>query len=89
LLTCQPLSVRDYQHHASQRWVHHTLKAHDISAVLAFSEPMAQYVPQVTGKPMVRVMDLMSPAEAEVLRELARLGRLPGIQPGTGGVPAP
>jgi sugar transferase (PEP-CTERM/EpsH1 system associated) len=59
LLTGQPLSVRYYQHHALQRWVRHTLEAHDISAVLAFSGPMAQYVPQDMDKPMIRVMDLV------------------------------
>jgi sugar transferase (PEP-CTERM/EpsH1 system associated) len=59
LLTGQPLSVRYYQHRALHRWVRQTLAAHDIGAVLAFSAPMAQYVPTAPGQQLLRVMDLV------------------------------
>jgi sugar transferase (PEP-CTERM/EpsH1 system associated) len=59
LLAGQPLSVRYYQHRALQRWVLQTLAAHDIAVALAFSGPMAQYVPTDVGWPLLRVMDLV------------------------------
>lgn len=59
LLAGQPLSVRYYQDRTLHRWVTDTLAAHDIRAVLAFSGPMAQYVPANPDRPLLRVMDLV------------------------------
>lgn len=60
LLTGEALSVAYYRHRTMQRWVRHTLDQHRITTALAFSGPMAQYLPPATRHGLLlRVMDLV------------------------------
>ena len=60
LVTDEPFSLPYFRHARLQRWVNRTLDAHAIGTALAFSGPMAQYLPSHTehGK-LMRVMDLV------------------------------
>lgn len=60
LLRDEALSLPYFRHAALQRWVGKTLEEHHIRACLAYSGPMAQYLPAVTshGK-LWRVLDLV------------------------------
>ncbi len=60
LVTDEPLSLPYFRSARLQRWVNRMLDAHAIDTALAFSGPMAQYLPSHTehGK-LMRVMDLV------------------------------
>ena len=56
----ESLSVAYYRHAAMRRWVEQTLARHHIDLALAFSGPMAQYLPARTARgPLQRVLDLV------------------------------
>ncbi|MES2116737.1 MAG: TIGR03087 family PEP-CTERM/XrtA system glycosyltransferase [Pseudomonadota bacterium] len=56
----EPVSLRYYRARPLQQWVAHTLSQQPIAAALAFSGPMAQYVPAHGAQgPLHRVMDLV------------------------------
>ncbi|NVM78340.1 sugar transferase (PEP-CTERM/EpsH1 system associated) [Duganella sp. SG902] len=60
LLRDEALSLPYFRHAGLQRWVTKTLAQHDITACLAYSGPMAQYVPFSTPRgPLWRVLDLV------------------------------
>ena len=60
LVTDEPLSLPYFRHARLQRWVRRTLDAHHIGTALAFSGPMAQYLPaQSEHGPLMRIMDLV------------------------------
>lgn len=60
LLRDEALSLPYFRHAALQRWVGKTLDQHRIATSLAFSGPMAQYLPQRTAHgPLRRVLDLV------------------------------
>ncbi|GJJ03163.1 glycosyl transferase [Duganella rhizosphaerae] len=56
----EALSVAYYRHPALRAWVADALKRHRIDSALAFSGPMAQYLPARTARgPLHRVLDLV------------------------------
>ncbi|WP_444843590.1 TIGR03087 family PEP-CTERM/XrtA system glycosyltransferase [Duganella caerulea] len=56
----ESLSVAYYHHRAMRDWVRDTLAQHRIDTALAFSGPMAQYLPARTARgPLHRVLDLV------------------------------
>lgn len=56
----ESLSVAYYRHPAMRDWVRDTLAQHRIDTALAFSGPMAQYLPARTARgPLHRVLDLV------------------------------
>jgi sugar transferase (PEP-CTERM/EpsH1 system associated) len=60
LLRGEPISLTYFRHARLQRWVDQTLANQPISAALAYSGPMAQYLPACTARgPLHRVMDLV------------------------------
>ena len=60
LVTDEPLSLPYFRSARLQRWVNRTLDAHAIGTALAFSGPMAQYLPSESEHgPLMRVMDLV------------------------------
>lgn len=60
LVAGQALSLHYYRSRQLQRWVQATLAQHDITVALAFSSPMAQYLPAATARGTLhRVMDLV------------------------------
>ncbi|WP_343731643.1 TIGR03087 family PEP-CTERM/XrtA system glycosyltransferase [Duganella sp.] len=60
LLRDEALSLPYFRHASLQRWVGRTLEQHDINVCLAYSGPMAQYVPFSTQRgPLWRVLDLV------------------------------
>jgi sugar transferase (PEP-CTERM/EpsH1 system associated) len=60
LLRGEPISLPYFRHARLQRWVDQTLANQPISAALAYSGPMAQYLPACTTRgPLHRVMDLV------------------------------
>lgn len=76
LATGQALSVRYYQDRALHDWVRQTLDQHDIGTVLAYSGPMAQYVPAFTRRPLLRLMDLVD-VDSEKWRAYGDAARWP------------
>jgi sugar transferase (PEP-CTERM/EpsH1 system associated) len=56
LLRDEALSLPYFRHAALQRWVNKTLEQYRIVTCLAYSGPMAQYLPQ---GPLLRVLDLV------------------------------
>jgi sugar transferase (PEP-CTERM/EpsH1 system associated) len=56
LLRDEALSLPYFRHAALQRWVNKTLEQHRIVTCLAYSGPMAQYLPP---GPLLRVLDLV------------------------------
>lgn len=73
----EALSVRYYRNRALQQWVARTLEQHPISVALAFSSPMAQYLPSRTARgPLLRVMDLVD-VDSEKWRAYADETRWP------------
>jgi sugar transferase (PEP-CTERM/EpsH1 system associated) len=60
LVTDEPLSLPYFRSARLQRWVNRTLDTHAIGTGLAFSGPMAQYLPAESEHgPLMRVMDLV------------------------------
>lgn len=60
LLRGEPISLPYFRHAALQRWVDQTLENQPIASALAYSGPMAQYLPANTSRgPLRRVMDLV------------------------------
>ncbi|MHA4871546.1 TIGR03087 family PEP-CTERM/XrtA system glycosyltransferase [Duganella sp. PWIR1] len=60
LLREEALSLPYFRHAALQRWVNKTLEQQHISACLAYSGPMAQYLPASSSHgPLWRVLDLV------------------------------
>jgi sugar transferase (PEP-CTERM/EpsH1 system associated) len=60
LLRDEALSLPYFRHAALQRWVNKTLDQHRIASCLAYSGPMAQYLPLATPHgPLRRVLDLV------------------------------
>ena len=60
LVTDEPLSLPYFRSARLQRWVRRTLDTHAIGSALAFSGPMAQYLPSDSEHgPLMRVMDLV------------------------------
>jgi sugar transferase (PEP-CTERM/EpsH1 system associated) len=56
LLRDEALSLPYFRHAALQRWVNKTIEQHRVVTCLAYSGPMAQYLPY---GPMLRVLDLV------------------------------
>ena len=60
LLSGEALSLPYYRDAELANWVAHTLRQHPIATALAFSGPMAQYLPaRSRGNPLHRVLDLV------------------------------
>lgn len=56
----EPASVHYYRNAPMRRWVAHTLASYPIGTALAYSGPMAQFIPAHGGQgPLHRVMDLV------------------------------
>jgi sugar transferase (PEP-CTERM/EpsH1 system associated) len=67
----EPLSLPYYRSAHLLQWVRQTLESHNIDTALAFSSPMAQYLPARTSRgPLRRVMDLVD-VDSEKWREYA------------------
>ena len=71
LATDEPLSLPYFRNARLQRWVRRTLDDNPIDTALAFSGPMAQYLPaQSEHGPLTRIMDLVD-VDSEKWREYA------------------
>ena len=71
LVTDEPLSLPYFRNARLQRWVNRTIEANAIGTALAFSGPMAQYLPSESEHgPLTRVMDLVD-VDSEKWRDYA------------------
>lgn len=60
LLRDEAISLPYFRHAGLQRWVNRTLEQHPIRACLAYSGPMAQYLPACTVHgPLLRLLDMV------------------------------
>ena len=58
--TGEALSLPYFRHARLQRWVEQTLATHPVDTAIAFSSPMAQYLPgDAAPAPLLRVLDLV------------------------------
>lgn len=76
LFTGEALSMRYYHDRALHDWVRQTLNQHDIGTILAYSGPMAQYVPATGSRPLLRLMDLVD-VDSEKWRAYGDAARWP------------